>query len=134
MNVFSPEIHKRASRWDPSAEGRPVVVTERDLDFLFALFIHGPLSTAMLRALVAPTVSQWSVTERLKKLKRKPNGFLKQPWQQRAAVNANYNHLVFALSTAGLDVLREHHRITSQQAAWYFGINENRKTYEHETM
>ena len=50
--------HKRASRWDANAEGRPILVTPRDLDFLFALFIHGPLSTAMLRALVAPHVGQ----------------------------------------------------------------------------
>jgi hypothetical protein len=134
MNVFSPEIHKRASRWDAKAEGRSIVVTSRDLDLLFALFIHGPLSTAMLRALVAPTVSQWTITERVKKLKRKPNGFLEQPWQQRAAVNANYNHLVVALSPAGLDLLRERRRITPEEASWYLGVNENRKTYEHDTM
>jgi hypothetical protein len=134
MTVFSPEIHKRASRWDAKAESRPIVVTARDLDFLFALFIHGPLSTAMLRALVAPNVSQWTVTERLKKLKRKPNRLIEQPWQQRAAINANYNHLVFALSPAGLDLLREHARITSEQAFWFSGMNANRKTYEHDTM
>jgi hypothetical protein len=134
MNVFSPELHKRASRWDAKAEGRAIVVTPRDLDFLFALFVHGPLSTAMLRALVAPTVSQWVVTERLKNLKRKPNGYIEQPWQQRAAVNANYNHLVVALSPAGVDLLIERARITREQAAWHFGINENRKTYEHDTM
>jgi len=134
MIVFSPELHKRASRWDAKAEGRPIVVTPRDLDFLYALFIHGPLSTAMLRALIAPTVSQWTVTERLKELKRKPNGFIDQPWQQRAAVNANYNHLVVSLARAGLQVLLENARITTEQARWYVGINENRKTYEHDTM
>jgi len=88
----------------------------------------------MLRALVAPHVSQKTITERLKELKRKPNGFIEQPWQQRAAVNANYNHLVVALTPAGLDILREHERITNEQAAWYFGINENRNAFEHDMM
>ncbi len=92
MNFFSPSVHKRASRWDANAEGRPIVVTPRDLGFLFALFVHGPLSTAMLRALVAPQVSQWVVTERLKKLKRKPNSLIEQPWQQRASADANYSN------------------------------------------
>jgi len=134
MQIFSPELHKRASRWDAKAEGRAVVVTPRDLEFLYALFIHGPLSTAMLRALVSPDVSQWTITERLKHLKRKPNGFIEQPWQQRASINANYSHLVVALSSAGLNLLLEHGRITPEQAGWYAGINENRKTYEHDTM
>ncbi|MDR3386356.1 MAG: replication-relaxation family protein [Rudaea sp.] len=134
MNVFDPDLHKRASRWDASATGKPIVLTPRDLDFLFQLFIHGPLSTAMLRALIAPDVSQWTITERLKHLKRKPNGLIEQPWQQRAAVNANYNHLVVALSSAGLNALLENARITPEQAGWYAGINENRKTYEHDTM
>ena len=110
------------------------MVTARDLDFLFALFVHGPLSSAMLRALVTPSVSQWTVTERLKKLKRKPNRFIEQPWQQRTAINANYNHLVFALSPAGLDLLREYARITSEHASWFSGMNANRNTYEHDTM
>ncbi len=134
MNVFTPSLHKRASRWDATANGRAIVITPRDLDFLFALFIHGPLSTAMLRALIAPDVSQKTVTERLKNLKRKPNGVIDQPWQQRAAVNANYNHLVFALAPAGLDLLLEEKRIKREQAAWYVGINENRKAYEHDAM
>jgi len=134
MNFYSPSLHKRASRWDANAEGRPIVVTPRDLDFLFALFIHGPLSTAMLRALVAPQVSQWTVTERLKKLKRKPNGYIEQPWQQRAAVNANYSHLIVSLARAGLELLCESGRITREHAAWHVGINENRKTFEHDAM
>ena len=134
MNFFSPSLHKRASRWDANAEGRAIVVTPRDLDFLFALFIHGPLSTAMLRALVAPAVSQWAVTERLKKLKRKPNSFIEQPWQQRASADANSKHLVVAITDAGVETLIEHERITHQHAAWRAGINENRNVYEHEAM
>jgi hypothetical protein len=134
MNFFSPELHKRASRWDANAEGRAIVVTPRDLDFLFALFIHGPLSTAMLRALVAPHVGQKTVTERLKKLKRRPNAFIEQPWQQRASANANYNHLVVAITDAGVEALIENERITHQHADWRAGINENRNAYEHEAM
>ncbi len=134
MNFFSPSRHKRASRWDANAEGRPILVTPRDLDFLFALFIHGPLSTAMLRALVAPHVGQKTITERLKKLKRKPNAFIEQPWQQRASANANYNHLVVALTDVGIQALIENERITHEQAQWRAGINENRNAYEHEAM
>jgi len=134
MNFFSPELHKRASRWDANAEGRAIVVTPRDLDFLFALLIHGPLSTAMLRALVAPQVGQKRITERLKELKRRPNAFIEQPWQQRASANANYNHLVVALTDAGIEALIENERITHQHAAWHAGINENRNAYEHEAM
>lgn len=93
----------------------------------------GPV-TAMLRALVAPMVSQWTITERIKKLKRYPNRLIEQPWQQRAAVNANYNHLVVTLSAPGLALLIERGRITRQQADWYRGINENRNTYEHDAM
>lgn len=134
MNVFTPSIHKRASRWDDQATTRLVAPTARDLEYLYSLFIHGPLSSAMLRALIAPACRQKDVTTRLMILKRKPNAFIQQPWQQRHAFNANYNPLIYALSATGLQALLEQRRITRQQAQWYLGINDNRKAFDHETM
>jgi Zincin-like metallopeptidase len=60
----TPKYH-RHSRWEV-AETHAIKIMPRDLEYLYRLFIHGPLSSAMLHNLVSPAVRRKETTERLK--------------------------------------------------------------------
>lgn len=124
----------RQSRWDTKAKGKPIVIQPRDLDFLYQLFIHGKLSSAMLRALVAPEVGQKRITDRLMKLKL--DGLIEQPFDQRFTTPGNPNSmsLIRQLTNTGIQVLIDHDRITRNEARWYYGINDNTNHLAHDIM
>jgi hypothetical protein len=133
MTTQGKDRYHHYTRWE-RGEAHPLRITPRDLDYLYALFLHGPLPANMLHAIVAPTVKQQRTTDRLKLLERNPNALVDRPPQQRHAYNANYRHLTYAISRKGMQALRDFDRLTPQTIEWYRRITANRKHYQHETM
>ena len=129
-------MEKRAhnySRWD-LGEAHTIEITDYVLAILHKLFVHGPLSNAMLHALTAPAVNARNTRLRTKLMKRKPNLLVEQPKQQRLVHNANYRSLSFRITNAGVQVLRDRGRITDQQAELYFKLRQNYRTYHHDAL
>ena len=105
-DVWKPPKKKyhRFSRWEVG-QTHPIKVTPRDLEYLYHLFIHGPLSSAMLHQLICPGVNHRQTSERLKLLRHKPNCLVEVPKQGRLSYNANYQHLTYKITNAGVQVL-----------------------------
>lgn len=108
--------------------------TEPVLDILHKLFIHGPLSNAMLHALTAPKVAEKNTRNRTMLMKRKPNFLIEQPKQQRLAYNANYNSLTYRITNTGVQILSDRGRITPEEAELFFKLRQNFRTYHHDAL
>lgn len=106
------------SRWDRPVT-HPVKIGALDLDYLQKLFIHGPLSTAMLHQLVRSHAKAARTHERLRLLKGEPNLLIVQPEKQRVSHNANYAPLVYAISKKGIQALKDFGRITDDDYRWF---------------
>jgi hypothetical protein len=104
----TPKYH-RHSRWEV-ADSHAIKIMPRDLEYLYRLFIHGPLSSAMLHYLVSPAVRRKETTERFKIMRRKPNCLVEVPKQSREAHNANYQPLMYQITYAGSSLRRTHPR------------------------
>lgn len=91
---------------------RAVELNSRDLDYLFALFIHGVLSTAMIQKLIVPDRTQRTVTDRFFLLKNPPNEFVSRPEGQMRSKNANCTDLAFEITNKGAAALVDHDRIS----------------------
>ena len=129
-------MKKRAhnySRWD-LGEAHTIEITDYVLAILLKLFVHGPLSNAMLHALTAPAVNARNTRLRTKLMKRKPNLLVEQPKQQRLVHNANYQSLSFRITKAGVQVLHDRGRITREQAELHFKLRQNYRTYHHDAL
>jgi hypothetical protein len=124
---------QRFSRWD-DGEAHAMKVTEPVLDILHNLFVHGPLSNAMLHALAAPHVAEKNTRNRTMLMKRKPNLLIEQPKQQRLAYNANYNSLTYRITNTGVQVLCDRSRITVEEAELFFKLRQNFRTYHHDAL
>ncbi len=113
---------------------RAVSLTPRDLAYLYALFVHGVLSSEMLHALVSPTQRQRSTTDRLFLLKNPPNDFIVQPRAQERAPNANYASLAYEVGDRGVDALVDNGRIAYQDYLLWKKIQANYKPqhFEHD--
>jgi hypothetical protein len=111
-----------------------VSITQRDLRFLHSIFIHGPLSSWMLRALHAPNVVQDYITDRLRKLNLNATPLLFEPPQQKLFYNAKFTPLTFNITEAGIHLLLLHNMITSQEAKWYKDIVLRHNDWHHDRM
>ncbi len=80
------KYHKH-SRWTVG-DGRELKIMPRDLEYLYQLFIHGPLPTTMLHALVSPQVRKYNTTTRMMEMRRKPMCLVDVPPQTREHHNA----------------------------------------------
>ena len=106
----------------------------RDLEYLYRLFIHGPLSSAMLHNLVSPAVRRKETTERLKIMRRKPNCLVEVPKQSREAHNANYQPLMYKITNTGVQVLLLKGRIPEEVAHLHFILRQNYRTFHHDAL
>jgi hypothetical protein len=105
MNVQTPpKPYHDFSRWDKRATTGEIELTPTRLNFLFAFFKHGYLSSDMLYAL-AGRGSHSHTSRELMKLKRDPNSYLEQPEDQQDARYARCNFLIYRLSPKGADAL-----------------------------
>jgi hypothetical protein len=133
MTAQTKNRYHHFTRWE-RGEAHPLRIMPRDLDYMYALFLHGPLPANMLHAIVAPGVKQQRTTDRLKLLERNPNALVDRPPQQRQTYNANYRHLTYAISRKGMQALRDFGRLAPAAIDWHRRIAANRKHYQHETM
>lgn len=108
---------KRQSRW-AVGESHAVVLQPRDLDFFQFIFELGYVSAKLLHDYVCPEVEQRIVARRLKQLHDKPNCYLSRPDQQRDNHQANYSHLIYAVTDKAVDALLNAGRITQQDVLW----------------
>ena len=90
---------------------RPIRLTPRDFDCLYALFIHGVLSSDVLRALVAPEHSQRAIGDRLSLMRNPPNDYINQPEAQQRALNSYRSTLVYEINEGGVRALVDSGRI-----------------------
>ena len=125
--------YHRFSRWEVG-QTHPIKVTLRDLEYLYRLFIHGPLSSAMLHQLVSPTVEHRQTTERLYHLRHNPNRPVEVPKQLRLSYNANYQHLTYKITNAGVQVLLFKGRISPEDADLWFRLQQNYRTFHHDSL
>jgi Replication-relaxation len=132
METTKKKYHE-FSRWEVG-ETHPVKITPRDLEYLHRLFIHGPLSSAMLHQLVWPHATPPMTTGRLKILRRKPNCLVTVPQQLRLSYNANYQNLTFKITKAGVQVLLLKGRISEEVADLYFCLRQNYRTFHHDAL
>jgi hypothetical protein len=128
----APKYH-RHSRWE-IAETHAIKIMPRDLEYLYRLFIHGPLSSAMLHNLVSPAVRRKETTERLKIMRRKPNCLVEVPKQSREAHNANYQPLMYKITNTGVQVLLLKGRIPEEVAHLHFTLRQNYRTFHHDAL
>lgn len=125
--------YHRHSRWEV-AETHAIKIMPRDLEYLYRLFIHGPLSSAMLHNLVSPAVRRKETTERLKIMRRKPNCLVEVPKQSREAHNANYQPLMYKITDTGVQVLLLKGRIPEEVAHLHFILRQNYRTFHHDAL
>ncbi len=113
---------------------RSISLTSRDLAYLFALFVHGTLSSDMLHALVSPGQRQRSTTDRLFLLKNPPNDYIAQPKAQQRARNANYASLAYEINDRGVDALVDSGLIAYDDFRLWKKIQANHKPqhFEHD--
>ena len=128
----TPKYH-RHSRWEV-ADSHAIKIMPRDLEYLYRLFIHGPLSSAMLHYLVSPAVRRKETTERFKIMRRKPNCLVEVPKQSREAHNANYQPLMYQITYAGVQVLLLEERIPEEVAHLHFTLRQNYRTFHHDAL
>ena len=91
---------------------RSVDLTERDIAYLHALFLHGVLSNEMLHPLVCAGQSQRTTTDRLFLLNNPPNDYVIRPKGQENAKSANYTSLSHEISEKGVEALVDAGRIS----------------------
>ena len=125
--------YHRFSRWQVG-QTHPIKVTPRDLEYLYHLFIHGPLSSAMLHQLICPGVNHAQTSERLKLLRHKPNCLVEVPKQGRRVYNANYQHLTYKITNAGVQALLIKCYISSEVADLWFRLQQNYRTFPHDAF
>jgi hypothetical protein len=128
----TPKYH-RHSRWEV-AETHAIKIMPRDLEYLYRLLIHGPLSSAMLHSLVSPAVWRKETTERLKIMRRKPNCLVEVPKQSREAHNANYQPLMYKITNTGVQVLLLKGRIPEEVAHIHLALQQNYRTFRHDAL
>ena len=127
----SRQRYHHFSRWE-RPKTHAVRIGPLDLDYLHKLFIHGPLSTAMLHRLVRGHARNPRTTARLRLLKGEPNLLVDQPQQQRLGHNANYSPLVYAINKRGIQVLKNFGRISDDEYRWFRARPV--KHYHHDVM
>ncbi len=125
--------YHRFSRWEVG-QTHPIKVTSRDLEYLYRLFIHGPLSSAMLHQLISPEVEHRQTSERLKLLRHHPNCLVEVPKQLRLSYNANYQHLTYKITNTGVQVLLAKGRISIEVADLWFRLQQNYRTFHHDAL
>lgn len=101
--------------------------TARDIEYLYNLFVFGPLETPTLHKLVAPDVTQRVTRYRLCKLNRVPYAYVDKPRRQREIEGANYRHLIYDISDQGTALLLARHRITPEMVEWREKIRASRE-------
>ena len=100
----------RNSRWDREPKldkaGKPIVarLSEDDLAILKLLGRYRYLPSDYLAALTGRSLP--ALQARLEILRRKPNGYISRPHQQRANADANTRRLIYELDDRGADELR----------------------------
>ena len=132
MEPLKKKYH-RFSRWEVG-QTHPIKITLRDLQYLYRLFIHGPLSSAMLHQLVSPGVHHRQTSYRLKLLRRNPNCLVEVPKQIRLSYNASYQHLTYKITNAGVQVLLSKCYISSEVADLWFRLQQNYRTFHHDAL
>lgn len=99
-----PDTLNRRPRFIRTATGRLVQLSERDLAWLRALHHHGPLPSSYLYALAGS--SRKAAVQRLTTLFHE-GGFITRPEWQTQTLQPEYNPIVYALTKAGADALKE---------------------------
>jgi len=132
METAKKKYHE-FSRWEVG-EAYPICIMPRDLEYLYRLFIHGPLSSSMLHQLVSPGVRPLQTTERLKIMRRKPNCLVEVPKQLRLSYNANYQHLTYKITSAGVQVLALKGCVSTEVADLWFRLQQNYRTFHHDAL
>lgn len=128
------EKKKRRSRW-AKGETHLIRITPRDLEYLYRLFIHGTLSSAMLHKLVAPNVTREIVTDRLRTMRDNPNCLIEVPPQSRVSCNnPNSDFMVYKITKAGVQVLALKGRISDEVADLWFRLQQNYRTFHHDAL
>jgi hypothetical protein len=112
----TPKSHDaigRRNREQPCTSGKRITATDRDVLWFDKIHRHGPLSTPYLLAyskLVRR--SDTRAKDRLTDLFNEdetPHGgtYLSRPWQQFETIDARYHDLVYDLTSAAVELLRE---------------------------
>src|SRR5437588_1140208 len=89
---------------------KKIHLNDRVVEILYVLFIHTYLTTKQVHRLVAPTVRQDTITQKLKEICRK--GWIKPPPGQRAHENFKSNELYYQITHEGVDALLTRKRIS----------------------
>jgi hypothetical protein len=100
---------------------RPITLTPRDLDCLYALFTHGVLSSDMLRALVAPEHSQRAIGD--------PNESVDQPEAQQRALNSYRSNLIYEINERGVRAFVDSGRIAFDDYILWNKLHANFKPF-----
>ena len=106
---------------------RAIDLAPRDLAYLYALFIHGVLSTEMLHALVCAERSRRITIDRMFLLKNPPNDYIAQPKAQENSRSANYTSLSYEISDRGVEALVDAGRISFADLVLWRKLQSNYK-------
>lgn len=120
------------SRWEVGDNSEDLRVTDRDVEYLYKLFVHFFLSTVELHELVCPDVDIKQTRERLRKLRNRPECYVQASEAFDDNRKANHQHIIYSITPNGVAILLLKGKITKEAVKMWERISPNYRFERHD--